>query len=1013
MAANEAHYSAKLSSFPVEVLANITSNLGCSDVLNTLFSSGDRILLAKLNHGGITELHYYLPRLSTRSIKLIQSLKLSSFSIHAHSEQIRRVSELILGMQPCLRHLTVLHPAVSYLLANPNSIFYDRRLPLIGSLEAPWIVSSTFPQLLSFNATGFGGEGSPSVASIALFYKGLPHSLTALSLPPDRLSVDIWKLIPPGLTFFATPNGALPSQSHLPALDSITSLSCSLISYHTYDQTEPRHRPSGFSAPTTLSGWEPHLSQLALPRNLVQLTASLPRRCIEPGVMLPPSIRTLKWTFAYDDQMLLYDLLHFLPPKVSKVHLTGLNITVGEGSQFSEMPRLSEITDIEMARCSMISGDLDSLWIAFTELLKSISNATRVSLDIDSLAGITPTNLANCKFPNLRILDATFHASCFVLDEHGYPLHRYLSHLRELVIQCVLEENLNPFTFAAIPPSLDCLKTGKWTVGTETLHLLSVNTRFTAEFLLLQPASNLDSLIFHPSSAPSHPSSTSSTSNPTNALDLEPVKGTSFCPTTRIAIKPAEFLASDGSVAKRHMIVFSPNTDDGSTLRWSRSISLPRSLTALKVPKFMLGIVDLYCITPSNLPNLIELDLSDHAFPRDSSYNFGGFSELESLSIASLKVTSQSTCPPKLTRLVTKEMLEFPPSFLPLPQTLTHVECSIINPVTALKPLNLRIAAFSDIIDLTQLPSSITELKVFTLPNAIAEETVRLASLFPALKKLHLRNSIPIELLDRMEDVFAPDVSFEFTCLNYDDNGHELLAARLKCHPGSIVLDHEDALLHWINIGIRRAYRCQLYDRNVVEFNPLSFSRFSKYLSPESTHLSFTMKTKSSHNWVKDLPSGLEFLKVFGLKDSNFPASFVEDLPVTLQSLVFHGFSLSSSIISRLPRGLTYLEAHLATWTDSVWPPSITKLCSENVQASSFDKLPSTLEVLIIRSAAASASELKMLPAGLKILQCIRNPPNFDTLLQVAETKGFSLLSAPDAFNEIQRSKYLNALLVE
>lgn len=993
-------------------------------MLVNLYGSGDRVLMAKMCNGGVVHLDYKLPGLSNRFTKIIQTFKLSSFSLKCDHESITRISELLIGMKPSLRHLAVLHADSSQLMRHPSAIFYDPRLPLIGCLTGPWIVSSTFPQLESLNLSSHAFNGSSDAAIVALFCKGLPKTLTTLTLPRNNaLSVDIWKLLPPGLTSVGGIKSCLPVESHLPALDAITHLDCSITLHSTFEAEENRYRPDGFSKPTTLSGWEPHLKRLALPRNLVSLNLDVPLKLLAPDYVMPSSITSVTWTFGYDDEIPLNTLLRMFPATITALELKSLDLEAENESQLAELPILDKLVDFKLNHCSISSGDVDAQSDLLLGLLNSVSSAKRISLELDAETGITLAHLERCKFPNLRTLGASFHATCFLEGVNGYPLHNYLPDLDELVIHSVLEEFDDQFSFAAVPPSLSHLKITTCTVGTQTLHLLSPNTKLSALFLLLQAAPNFQSLVFPPSRTPPLAYCPRSATSLASELSLERL---SFCPSPHIEVEPVEFLMSNGSVGKRHMIHFFEDKAgryDKTALRWTSATPLPPSLTALKIPKSMTGIIDMYLVTPSALPNLVELNIRSHAFPHNDEYDFGGFQSLKSLFLDSIKASSQSTCPPNLTRLRTNGDLNLPPSFLPLPQSLTEVGCATFSPATALKPLlNLHTVLFSGRIDLATLPASITHIDLNLLARAdeLILELESLPSLFPGLKRVSLvRNVLSQESIDRLESAYPADISLGLSNVNSIITRCDLLAARLGCAPGSIILDDVRALLRWANNALHRAYRSRprsSWPCNTVSFDADSFARFADFLSSDTTHLFFSAVRFDGSNWTAVLPRGLTYLKVVNIR-TGFGVSYAGDLPATLQTLILDGFLMDSATISLLPRGLTHLDAYLSAWTEApVWPPALTKLCSSKVhglQSAFFNILPPTLEILALHALAPSVEDLRSLPDGLKIFEFRKDSPNFGELLAVAEERGITLLSTSESANEIQRSKYLSAVLAD
>ena len=171
-----------LTSFPIEVLAQITFYLTDVEVLMKLPMCGDSKLTAKLKSGGVTHLNCQLSTFAVGLVKFAQSLRLHSLDI-SHLVCAEQLRELVYGASSTIKHLDICVDDTDALLSAADFELESEHFVARSTTKRPWIVSSTFPELESLSIDSELGSVLKDIAFFATWLRGLPPTLTKLQLP--------------------------------------------------------------------------------------------------------------------------------------------------------------------------------------------------------------------------------------------------------------------------------------------------------------------------------------------------------------------------------------------------------------------------------------------------------------------------------------------------------------------------------------------------------------------------------------------------------------------------------------------------------------------------------------------------------------------------------------------------------------------------------------------------------------------------------------------------------------
>ena len=974
-----------LAQLPAEVFANIASRLTAKDILETLFGIGNALLTHKLCHGGVVELDLYPSELSGETISAhhlvaCQSLSLRTFTLHRGYYPL--ANKLVLGLKPTLRHLTGFLPDL-IVDAFPNESAY---LSLLSPTVKAWNVQNTFPELETLNIDFYEQEhllADPVFA--AQFFAGLPSTLTALNVPPFA-SINFWPLLPPSVTqIFGTTNNCPPSLDVAPNLTSLQSLKMA-----TRPSSTTRNL-GGFWTP--ISNYEsthipPHLTSL----EVKGLTCTL---------ALPSTLTRLK--FEHNDSFFEFDLfalMRTLPPSLTRFEMSGALINPVE-ADLPVLPHLKQFT----LNCRLDGDSLHSHVSA--SILTCLPNLEELKLDMIYSGthgarrgpevehrGIDVEHLSRLNPRTIRLIQAEFKPSCFTASEDGtFPLAPFIE-LRTLSITPRFTQYSATFSFAAIPSSVTWLNVGQASMSTETLHLLPASVTQLHGSLILRPQDDFRFCL----ARPPRPHDAESK----DVIDF-PVETSYDHDETRYSLRRFKTEGSDVTDG----IAFEPNTSPYAPIYLIKPLPQPvPSLTSLKLGAHGMAI-DWPAFTQSSVPNLRHLSV--RALPHRSLFDLGSWTSLRSLEICFLRDSDKhALCPPGLTKLRIEEST-LPDSFLPLPTTLTEIECEALARYSDIAHLdNLRSLTYRSVLtddpecgasllsSLSSLPRGLTSL---ALPDYLwTHESVisAISSLLPALETIRLpKIDLSIVAFDRIYHCFPDSVTFDSPTVKIHALPEEV--ARLcKVRLGSILVPKDERFDFWCYHAMEHAYtRINGTYEVIVHWEPYDltegdddddegyeeaeelkaptglWSDFAPYLSPDNEELFFGHHmTDLPFDLAKTLPRGLKTLDV---RSTLLVLDDVSGLPPTLTKLRVPCLSLHIDDVIALPRSVTSLEVGALLepspsgtgapkWPTGLVDMSFTIEGNEGV----LKKLPSSLTKLTTTGLTLNTERLKALPAGLK-----------------------------------------------
>lgn len=1026
-----------LASFPVEVLAHITGYLTDVEVLIALPLCGNRNLTAKMKTGGVTHLESKLSSLSQGNIDFAYSLRLRSLTISDFS-RVEQLRNFVHGAPATITYLKVCMDDVGALFDGDELDLDSAFNRLRHTAKQPWIVSSTFPQLKTFIIEHEGSlQAFYDDIFTVKFLRGLPPSLTHFA-PPRNFGngIDLWKFLPSDLVELG-PVRMHPSFT-VPDLPSLRKLDFKLL-YSKKDHDDKFGHAIGGWAKRTEAGKEDLKPwpisdeiQLVLPAQLTHLKAEIPSLY---SIESYPSTLT-SFTVHFTSHVPFYATLSDIASlSNSSPLLAHLNVKIGFlFGEWKELTSIKPFTYLKSFAIKAIRGK-PMTSKAMAELLLLLPNVEALTLRL----GLVPLQVSHLALLNgalLHTLKAPIDPSCLaetintsIKTSSGKPsaascttpIALALPKLRTLKLYPIdLKEednddeyndgiqsgdeddeddeapidhgafsddddedyeprrNTRPkksdegpevqketiLSFASVPPTVTCLQSKIPSFSTKTLHLLPPSvTSYRTRSLVVHDDDNWNTL-FNDPRVPKPPA---------NKGKLHTLVVSDHYRMERLNSK----LNGD----RKSNVLLVPCDEKAATLKleWKNVEKFPSSLTSLII-KDGISFSDrvlLSAISPRSLPHLRTLQLGKNDLP--SGMELGGFSMLLSLRLASIDDKITSFCPPNLTELISDGATLLPPNFLPLPRSITLLQCNgNFQPPTAigslfkLKSLKGNKTVGFNLDTLKHLPATLTDLDVLAESLQKDENVTLLRSLCPSLEKISLEGAMTATALATLQGQF-PKVAISAHKVDVSDCA--VIASLAGSSPKSISIPVGLPLSEWGIARLASAFPkrerwIKMFRNSMTAAQVISFCEF---LTPTTPYLNFYC-TEVCPTHV--LPRFLTELAVAGKVSLSHEAA--SSLPPTLKSLDLAFLDLD--FISLLPRGLTQLSIGTLefdsekTLPSIEWPPTVTDIClgqvSTTMRTHVFKSFPESLRFLNINHMLElKATEVTLLPTSLRYIK--------------------------------------------
>lgn len=952
-----------LSFLPQEALAIITSHLSGHEALTLLVLCGSSALSAKLYAGGLDTLHLTLSELPWSLCKSLPKLRLRSFSIESRQCNLIRLKYLIHHLPPTLLRLSIDHADVMQILLSED-FDLESLLPLVSCLHLPWNIGQCFPNLDTLHISGMRKAALADLGTNfqLKFILSLPKSLTDLRIRGlgKRCSVDLWPLLPPHLTSLSHMLG-LPS-ARLPA-----SLQSSFRSLNVRTAPIMPLNPFPWSLITAPA-------QLIIPNSLTSLVLQTENLAsLDNFPAFPDTLTDLNWVTVNTIVFHPADILQLMPPGLKSMVISGFEIQrlrppriprqAPDAQPALVLPSVTKaVFNFEMAVRSSTANPIRSY------MLNSVPNAKFLHF-------LHKGSSATLSRQDLGIFGKDLHTLRVALDLEFLRIPTLLAfafgHLQSLTL---LNKVCPAFNFEVIPPTVTYLHVGRiGDLTTETLQLIPPS--------VTQLRANSMTLIMLLSLAPSFDDLQGA---PQPLVDGAYVQTNMTVSTTMTYVPNRNEIRDGGRREPSFFLVpATPATDPDYCIELTNptlwpQFEFPPTLTSLSLAHHVSNLV--WFLGPAKLPHLetLSLNYQFHAdYEPDSS--LAQLTGLRSLNLLRLDGSEKVTVPPNLTRLTVNESLILPPSFLPLPLSLTELSCNgCLKPFASVAPLkHLRIfKAKADegprtdgIIDL--LPSAPLEQLSIDVSERYAEIFPLLVSRFKSLRQLSINCiSFDSELLTCFHSAIPEHISIGV------DNWQKTtelgaLAKRAGFAHGTIGIAPGDSFHEFMRLATSQAFprigKVGTYPL------PHSFTSLVPFLSPSTKELDLVTFGVTIHSFDEaQLPEGLE--KLTANLTSSFLQFDVSALPRNLLSLDLPILPDFKATFEALPRSLTHLslrqQLYFSAASASVLPPGLRHLMLPLYDASNevLAALPQSIQLLDIGNRPADF-DIASLPSSLKLLR--------------------------------------------
>ena len=966
--------SLPLAHFPREILAEITAHVSALDIVIRLYGCGDSTLTTKLKTGGVTSLHYQGPLLPQSRIDFIQSLQLDSFVISGRLLPETATTQLVQGMAPSLRRLTI---DVADIGRFEDQIYLDSKLVDFSPSAVPirtypcraWIVCNTFPKLEAFTSSKL----LPDPFVHAEFLAGLPSSLTELEIPiTNHTYLNTHIALPPLLTRLSGHISLTPHNS--PPLDHLTTLDVDISSSSKEKMKLGRWR---------LPSWSEERGEF--PPSLISLHLTCSSTKLLSLPVLPRHLETLMidistGTVGFKD---LDELFQVAPPSV-----TDLRIDPPDGSHFSFKPQsFSNAANLVRPAVKVFHMQLEHLQDPISDFVLSLPNVQDFKVSADEADPDATLGLSTIRRFNgalLHSLEAPINWECFLKGDDGaYPLAALLPSLTRLRLSSVEPES-QVFDFGAIPHTVTHFRSDCEYHDTSTLHLLppSVTNFGVREGIAVSiHASNFRQLF--------------GSASPTMRASIESPLG------RRLVIRQSYSLTrmEDG------LLTCSPSIGAYSISEirtvWPTSMS-GEFFEAYTDLKDTTGIKFTLPATPRPSPllaSLTRLHLTNH---QSRLFDMAPLVGLVDLKLSTFWGT---VYPPNLTRFQCSGSATLP---VPLPPSITHLICGY-QPQTVLQGLN-SLQILENITDRYSIrvwsppyPSTLTELRLpwgsFGHSKSYSWLESQFFSPSPLLKRLHLHHPVPLALAEGLLQTAPLSVEVTFHSIAaIADSNFEAAGARAGLSTGGLSLLPHETLENCMLRVINRAYKPFIVHENTTNLANLTYASWTsihRYLHENTTMLSLKdLATLIDPQNRVELPPNITAL-VCDLNTILPATPFI--LPSQLQKLEIKSLKNNRSLeedFHPLPN-LTHLA--LSGWKvrspSYPWPSTLKYLhigFHQLALDTSIASLPSELNHLSVHKVQFPVRLAKSLPKALKRFEGSVAGEERETFLVHAREAGFT-----------------------
>ena len=992
--------SLTLATLPVEILAQITSDLTHVEVIGALREVGNSLLTSRLKRGGVTHLTFnYLQEQSPARIDFIRSLELESFSVLQYIGWDADCAKILIhGLSRNLKRLAFAQPSFGEgLILVQDEIDHfssDSSDPFIfrNSKYLPWNVSASYPQLRSLKFLS-GPSLLTDKVFLARFLAGLPSSITDLKLPLLGLSqsasigTNLNRIFPPNITRLVSHVAEMPIFSQN-LLDSLTSLRLDLANASIEDFVT----------------YPPHLTQLTL-----SAKKGIPSKPIACPNLTSLTLHASSYTHSNTPVIQLLDVI---PHSLTSLTATGFRFVDEPGGNSILHQR------INLRRLNLSTVDFNSR--SMLDIMRSIPNIEEMVI---YARGREPAGVLMVEHfealhgRSLTKLDASIASECFKANETDatVPLSVLAPRLKDLEIR---NESMSSFDFGTIPNTVTRLIVQRQ-LDVATLHRLPPSVKVFEGSDMISATSDLPPVFIPPTPPPSmaQPESDSHSLEVSPSFDMALGSSAGFrnyvcewrptlCPpsSSESINDPRAMIKDDGSMVLGastsasastqgkivNRLFLAPLVKYSPARKWQVCVNWPNICRDLPASITKLFLDEPY---PETLPHLHTLIIDQSSI---SSFDLTLFPVLTTLVLKELiESMTTSPCPPNLTSLTCHYEMTFPPSFLPLPTSMKIVKSSgyPIGPISALenlpnlstltcpKPNELPLMDWLKI-----LPSSMSRIKLrgvdFNLikddENEMKKVVHFMAQRFTSLRILNLYAPLPTKVYRKMiaglpqVDVRGgtePAVSIREPAI---------LATRLGYTEGSLILPKGlDHVWQW-SCQARPDYLSdESIQTEILSIN--DWNEFVPLVSPECdlsiglkldgdldpnsiiwppsmTHLHLASESKSTKLGMIQLPNASRLVSLTTRHNIS-----IDCLPPTLTKLCTReGRAGPPSIKSVMawPPNLRYLKARIAT-----------AVMSENLRT-----LPQSLETLGLGLSQLSLEQAELIPAGLAYYEADESP---------------------------------------
>lgn len=1001
--------SLSLATFPAEVLEGITCAVSDLIAIFRLSLCGNKVLNAKLQHGGLSTAVYPWKGLPNSHIKFLHSHRLFSITLTDSKAPVSALKQLIHGLPSTLRCLKVYHSVPSRLFCLEDFDLEESPFLTNGTDLRAWIVSKSFPQLETLHiVTPTSCLGDKPIIDFLL---GLPPSLTDLCAPmiTNRVVLDIWRILPPNITRLGRITTVLPSKFSSPqVMNNLRSLEILTANDATFNEVDKnRARRLGCVSALQMLVWPSNLTELRIISPLFSALENFP--------VFPPSLTRLEWT----DQGLRLRPLAFL--RLLPSSLTYLNIASVVFNKPTEDEE-SSVVFRKLKFCKLRFSSSSRFLQLRAYLLKAFSDVEYLEFDqSDAEDGLSPAELALLNPSTVRTLKTSLSKACFHEVDDDFQLSQKLPNLTSLSLMRP-DASTFVFTFEAIPRSVTHLDLGECSVSTQTMQHMPPGLKvLKATRLIGHGKHNFETLFFEP--IPSLLPEARPSTHPSHYLDL-----TKFEPLKHHTLEKYEVgSGSNKSVrfflrsVEVHQLPFqrqSPAPNADIRINWDRTLALPSTLTSLRLSPPLANIRN-STLTPELLPNLTKLRLE-----LPLSIDFGAFPLLKSLHVDSLRNGPKalfSRCPPCLTSLRSDNELYLAEELLPFPESLTELHAGLeVSPLSMLSRIpNLKSFGCRSVEWTSQEASTI----ISTIPTSLRHieatyegprqlELTNIGTRFRDLETFTIKHSrISLSLLFSVEKSFPEHTRFIAAGALTDFDAVGLVLDRAGYSKGCIEVASD--MVSFVSIALKRAFPrwsgLSVTALPMIMFPALeSWIALTPYFSSSITELDLEATfTPLEPGFAPYLPRSIT--KLIVAFTSPEVDQLTVGLPPSLAHLVISAKAFTPSNIEALPRGITNLELRdLEDFSDEMalaLPPSLLKLTLFGVRipVKALQALPKTIVSLKLHFKHSKLDEpdFEALPPNLKSFEGEVEATARHHFFKFAASRSFSWLSrySPDAMH--------------